>query len=81
MLNKNLIVNPTQPNQLVKAYEVNTLQYWLLYTAVNALQYDIDNNPQILTNLSKELGLPEDTISEVLEDLYTLNQDPDVPEE
>lgn len=71
------VVVQTGVNELLNAWEVNTLQYKLVYMAINSLQYDIDTNPQILTNLSEVFGVPEDTISTVLEELYTNNPDPD----
>ncbi|MNO67354.1 hypothetical protein D3C76_581590 [compost metagenome] len=61
-------------------YETTSNEYKLLYYAITFLNETCEGNPEILTQLAKDMGLPEDTVMEYLETLYTDHPDPDVQE-
>lgn len=67
----------TEVNALPRAYDVNTLQYKLIYYACNVLWDVLESNPQQATQLARDWGVPEEKVYEVLEELFTYNPDPD----
>lgn len=75
-----LLKKENKRGPLADAYAYKSLHYQLAYIAFNDLSFNLEQNPNHVTSLARELDVSEGELLEALEELYTNNADPDNPD-